>query len=88
MLNITQLIKYWGLTLGLALVQYSSLTLNQPTCTVLGLTMHWLFAFQLYELSHDPKRKEFLDDLFNFMQKRGMHCRVIISRHFESCDRE
>lgn len=26
---------------------------------------------QLYELSDDPKRKEFLDDLFSFMQKRG-----------------
>lgn len=27
--------------------------------------------FQLYEISDDPKRKEFLDDLFQFMQKRG-----------------
>jgi len=26
---------------------------------------------QLYELNDDPKRKEFLDDIFNFMQKRG-----------------
>ncbi|XP_074605247.1 retained isoform X2 [Brevipalpus obovatus] len=26
---------------------------------------------QLYELSDDPKRKEFLDDLFTYMQKRG-----------------
>ena len=26
---------------------------------------------QLYELSDDPQRKEFLDDLFAFMQKRG-----------------
>uniref|UniRef100_A0A8C4Q442 AT-rich interactive domain-containing protein 3 n=1 Tax=Eptatretus burgeri TaxID=7764 RepID=A0A8C4Q442_EPTBU len=26
---------------------------------------------QLYELDDDPKRKEFLDDLFTFMQKRG-----------------
>ncbi|KAM8762858.1 AT-rich interactive domain-containing protein 3B-like isoform X2 [Acanthopagrus latus] len=25
----------------------------------------------LYELDNDPKRKEFLDDLFTFMQKRG-----------------
>ncbi|XP_008936711.1 PREDICTED: AT-rich interactive domain-containing protein 3A-like, partial [Merops nubicus] len=25
----------------------------------------------LYELDEDPKRKEFLDDLFGFMQKRG-----------------
>lgn len=29
---------------------------------------------QLYELDGDPKRKEFLDDLFSFMQKRGMYC--------------
>ena len=26
---------------------------------------------QLYELCDDPRRKEFLDDLFSFMQKRG-----------------
>uniref|UniRef100_A0A8C0HRT9 AT-rich interactive domain-containing protein 3 n=1 Tax=Buteo japonicus TaxID=224669 RepID=A0A8C0HRT9_9AVES len=26
---------------------------------------------QLYKLDEDPKRKEFLDDLFGFMQKRG-----------------
>ncbi|KAI1883075.1 hypothetical protein AGOR_G00241510 [Albula goreensis] len=26
---------------------------------------------QLYELDSDPQRKEFLDDLFNFMQRRG-----------------
>ncbi|KRY75571.1 Protein dead ringer -like protein, partial [Trichinella pseudospiralis] len=26
---------------------------------------------QLYELSDDPKRKEFLDSLFNFMQRQG-----------------
>lgn len=26
---------------------------------------------QLYELSDDPGRKDFLDDLFDFMQKRG-----------------
>ncbi|XP_035710015.1 protein dead ringer homolog isoform X2 [Folsomia candida] len=34
----------------------------------------WSFAeqfTQLYELSDDMKRKEFLDDLFSFMQKRG-----------------
>lgn len=28
---------------------------------------------QLYELDADPKRKEFLDDLFSFMQKRGKY---------------
>ncbi|XP_051170370.1 protein dead ringer isoform X3 [Leptopilina boulardi] len=26
---------------------------------------------QLYEINNDPSRKEFLDDLFSFMQKRG-----------------
>lgn len=31
-----------------------------------------LFDFlQLYEINDDPKRKEFLDDLFSYMQKRG-----------------
>lgn len=30
-----------------------------------------LSCLQLYELDEDPKRKEFLDDLFGFMQKRG-----------------
>ncbi|KAL2090311.1 hypothetical protein ACEWY4_014999 [Coilia grayii] len=28
-------------------------------------------SLRLYELDGDPKRKEFLDDLFSFMQKRG-----------------
>lgn len=28
-------------------------------------------GLQLYELDSDPERKEFLDDLFVFMQKRG-----------------
>ena len=30
-----------------------------------------LFFFQLYEIDDNPKRKEFLDELFSFMQKRG-----------------
>lgn len=29
------------------------------------------FYLQLYEINDDPKRKIFLDDLFQFMQKRG-----------------
>ena len=33
--------------------------------------MNYIFIFQLYELSDDQKRKEFLDELFAFMQKRG-----------------
>uniref|UniRef100_A0A8C0TWW6 AT-rich interactive domain-containing protein 3 n=1 Tax=Cyanistes caeruleus TaxID=156563 RepID=A0A8C0TWW6_CYACU len=36
---------------------------------MLGLGEHQHSA--LYELDEDPKRKEFLDDLFGFMQKRG-----------------
>lgn len=39
-----------------------------------GPAHHWTFEEQfkqLYEISDDPKRKEFLDDLFQFMQKRG-----------------
>ncbi|XP_041366177.1 protein dead ringer homolog isoform X2 [Gigantopelta aegis] len=47
-----------------------------------GRAHHWTFEEQfkqgqsqefkkLYELSEDPKRKEFLDDLFAYMQKRG-----------------
>lgn len=35
---------------------------------------HPLLPSQLYELDADPKRKEFLDDLFSFMQKRGEVC--------------
>nr|XP_024216699.1 AT-rich interactive domain-containing protein 3A isoform X2 [Halyomorpha halys] len=30
-----------------------------------------LETIKLYEISDDPKRKEFLDDLFSFMQRRG-----------------
>ncbi|KAK7115720.1 hypothetical protein V1264_001540 [Littorina saxatilis] len=39
-----------------------------------GRAHHWTFEEQfkqLYELSDDNQRKEFLDDLFAFMQKRG-----------------
>uniref|UniRef100_A0A8B9S2N6 AT-rich interactive domain-containing protein 3 n=1 Tax=Accipiter nisus TaxID=211598 RepID=A0A8B9S2N6_9AVES len=40
-----------------------------PTCA--SSTDPSLSCPQLYELDEDPKRKEFLDDLFGFMQKRG-----------------
>lgn len=38
-------------------------------------------GLQLYELDGDPERKEFLDDLFIFMQKRGKcgDCCVTVS---------
>ena len=36
------------------------------------------FCCQLYELGTEPERKEFLDDLFSFMQKRGeLFCRNV-----------
>lgn len=35
------------------------------------LTVSAFINLQLYELDSDPKRKEFLDELFVFMQKRG-----------------
>lgn len=41
--------------------------------TVLLTFFCLFFLMQLYELDSDPKRKEFLDDLFSFMQKRGMY---------------
>uniref|UniRef100_A0A3Q3W8J8 AT-rich interactive domain-containing protein 3 n=1 Tax=Mola mola TaxID=94237 RepID=A0A3Q3W8J8_MOLML len=46
------------------------------THSVLGGQDHGEWTYeeqfrQLYELDRDPKRKEFLDDLFRFMQKRG-----------------
>lgn len=50
-----------------------SATSISPT-NVDGPSHHWTFEEQfkqLYELSDEPKRREFLDDLFQFMQKRG-----------------
>ena len=41
----------------------------------------WGLGLQLYELDSDPERKEFLDDLFVFMQKRG-ECAVYSSFQF------
>lgn len=48
----------------------------QPELVSQGCGRQWnwrmtLILPQLYELDADPKRKEFLDDLFSFMQKRG-----------------
>ncbi|XP_069861763.1 AT-rich interactive domain-containing protein 3C [Dipodomys merriami] len=48
---------------------------NSPSSQPSGPHPHeWTYEEQfkqLYELDADPKRKEFLDDLFTFMQKRG-----------------
>lgn len=49
----------------------------------------FLSLFQLYEINDDPKRKEFLDDLFLFMQKRGkwmIKDNFIIFTNFTSAD--
>lgn len=35
-----------------------------------------LLFLQLYEIDDNPKRKEFLDELFTMMQKRGKINRV------------
>ena len=33
---------------------------------------------QLYEIDDNPKRREFLDELFTFMQKRGKLLKILI----------
>jgi hypothetical protein len=43
--------------------------------------------FQLYEINDDPKRKEFLDDLFSFMQKRGKFIQSVFHRQYVYCHR-
>ncbi|XP_039767252.1 AT-rich interactive domain-containing protein 3C [Ornithorhynchus anatinus] len=47
--------------------------LGVPLLAALSEPRQWRADYSegLYELDDDPKRKEFLDDLFGFMQKRG-----------------
>ena len=40
---------------------------------------------QLYNLSQDPERKEFLDKLFNYMQNKGEHCLIVLVSAFDCC---
>ena len=41
---------------------------------------HVRFFFQLYEIDDNPARREFLDELFAFMQKRGeSQIRIIVT---------
>ena len=51
-----------------------------------SLTLSYLLfslsCLQLYELSDDTKRKDFLDDLFAFMQKRGKNKYFLHYKHF------
>jgi len=49
----------------------SSTPLDTYFTSIIFIINSILSFFQLYEISDDPKRKEFLDDLFSFMQKRG-----------------
>ena len=43
---------------------------------------HARFFFQLYEIDDNPARREFLDELFAFMQKRGeSQIRIIVTTH-------
>nr|XP_034196672.1 AT-rich interactive domain-containing protein 3C-like isoform X2 [Osmia lignaria] len=52
----------------------SNLSQNNTTGTNHQQQTSWSFEEQfkqLYEINDDPKRKEFLDDLFSYMQKRG-----------------
>ena len=46
------------------------MVINIEHCCVITDSCLW-FVLQLYELGTEPERKEFLDDLFTFMQKRG-----------------
>ncbi len=57
-LNLYNVLPHWQLTELLFL-------------SIIWLNVFFILLLQLYELDGDPKRKEFLDDLFNFMQKRG-----------------
>lgn len=52
---------------GLRWIPHMLLLLSYSSSSVISSS-----SPQLYELDGDPKRKEFLDDLFSFMQKRGM----------------
>ena len=42
------------------------------------LITHVRFFFQLYEIDDNPARREFLDELFAFMQKRGESPRFVL----------
>ena len=53
-----------------------------------SLTLSYLLfslsCLQLYELSDDAKRKDFLDDLFAFMQKRGKNKSFLHNKEFSA----
>ena len=43
---------------------------------------------QLYNLSPEPDRKEFLDKLFDYMAKKGVHQKKERSNYFFLCCRD
>ena len=53
--------------------QHHNFVRNLPPLLIYLIVRFVLFfsIFKLYELGTEPERKEFLDDLFTFMQKRG-----------------
>ena len=48
-----------------------SVFVNHRTTTERLILSKCCLSFQLYEIDDNPKRKEFLDELFSLMQKRG-----------------
>lgn len=69
-----------------------SMRYNQAFChRITGLLIVSPTPKQLYELDNDPQRKEFLDELFVFMQKRGnmflphLSCRVFVELLINTC---
>jgi len=65
-------------TLWAAIILNITLTMSM----VIVSTTMLFYLFQLYEINDDPKRKEFLDDLFSFMQKRGKSIESLFHRQY------
>ncbi|TNN41499.1 AT-rich interactive domain-containing protein 3A [Liparis tanakae] len=66
----------WDGVMGRRVTGWTTSARSAPPPAAAGVTRsprtrRWRFHAQaLYELDDDEKRKEFLDDLFSFMQKR------------------
>ena len=61
--------------------------INRKTAKMFVNSVHLYCIFQLYEIDDNPKRREFLYELFAFMQKRGessflyFELRISYTRH-------
>jgi len=67
---------------------WAAVLLNVLLTMFIVVSTTMLFClFQLYEINDDPKRKEFLDDLFSFMQKRGKSIQSVVHRQYVYCHR-